>query len=182
MILIVDMNYKKDSLGFYEFVSPIIAIVEELDEFSVRHFSEITPGDISRCGKVILSGTSLKDHATLRQVEKFQWVRGSDKPVLGICAGMQTIALVFGLRLSDCVEIGMTETSTVKNNILFSSKFKVYELHNYSVPSSMDFDALAKSEQCIQAFKHKKKDIYGVLFHPEVRNKDILQRFVLAKA
>ncbi len=182
MILIVDMNYKKDSLGFYEFVSPVIAIVEGLDEFSVRHFSEIRPDDISRGGKVILSGTSLKDHATLQQVEKFQWIKGCDKPVLGICAGMQTIGLVFGLRLSDCVEIGMTEISTLRNNILFSSKLKVYELHNYSVPSSTDFDALAESKQCVQAFKHKKKDIYGVLFHPEVRNKEVLQRFILAKA
>jgi GMP synthase-like glutamine amidotransferase len=182
MILIVDMNYKKDSLGFSEFVSPIVTIVEKLDEYSVRHFSEIRHDDISRCRKVILSGTSLKDHATLQQVEKFQWIKGCDKPVLGICAGMQTIGLVFGTRLSDCVEIGMTETSTLKENILFSSKFKVYELHNYSVPTSTDFDVLAESEQCIQAFKHKKKVIYGVLFHPEVRNKDVLQRFVLAKA
>jgi GMP synthase-like glutamine amidotransferase len=30
----------------------------------------------------------------------------------------------------------------------------------------------------VQAIKHKQKDIFGVLFHPEVRNREIIERFV----
>jgi GMP synthase (glutamine-hydrolysing) len=180
MILIVDLNFKKDSLGFYEFVSPIVAIVEELDECVVRHYLEVTQEDLRKCSKIILSGTALKDNFTLNQPDKFEWIKDYGKPILGICAGMQTIGVVFGARLEKCFEIGMVQVTTLMSNPLFSSSFKVYALHNYSVQPSQEFDMLADSATCAQAIKHKQKEIYGVLFHPEARNKEILHRFVVA--
>jgi GMP synthase-like glutamine amidotransferase len=181
MILVVDMNWQKASLGFYEFVLPIVSIAEELDEVVVKHYAELTREDTSKCDAIILSGTPLQDHATLNQTEKFEWTRTCEKPLLGICAGMQTLGLVFGLSLKNCLGIGMTQVSTLNPNLLFSSTFKAYALHNFSVaPSSDDFEVLAESAQCIQAIKHRQRDVYGVLFHPEVRNKEIIQRFVHA--
>jgi len=180
MILVVDMNFKKDSLGFYEFVSPIVNIAEELEECVVKHYTEVAPKDLQRSGKIILSGTALKDNATLNQTSNFKWMKDCDKPILGICAGMQTLGLVFGGRLQECLEIGMTQIETLKANPLFSSNFKAYSLHNYSIQPSDEFEALAESAKCIQAIKHKQKNIYGVLFHPEVRNPEIIQRFVHA--
>lgn len=182
MILIVDMNYKKASLGFYEFVSPIISIVGNLREHVVKHFSELHADEVSKYDQIVLSGTALKDQATLHHIEKFEWIKDCDKSILGICAGMQTIGLVFGLRLYECVEIGMSKITTTRENPLFSSTFKAYGLHNYSAQSSSDFDVLAESKKCVQAIKHKKKAVYGVLFHPEVRNKEILERFILLKS
>ena len=82
--------------------------------------------------------------------------------------------------MEKCREIGMTEITTSKANLLFSSKFKAYSLHNYALVPSADFEVLAESTNCVQAIKHKQKDIYGVLFHPEVRNKGVLQRFIHA--
>jgi hypothetical protein len=41
MILIIDMNWKKDSLAFNEFVSPIVSVVRPLEEFRVKHFLDI---------------------------------------------------------------------------------------------------------------------------------------------
>jgi GMP synthase-like glutamine amidotransferase len=168
MILIVDLNWKKASLGFYEFVLPIVSIAKELDE------------DTRKSDIIILSGTTLKDHVTLNQTEKFEWIKTCEKPILGICAGMQTIGLVFGLNLKKCLGIGMTQITTLKGNPLFSSTFKAYSLHNFSVVPSDDFEVLAESTQCVQAIKHNLRDVYGVLFHPEVRNKEILQRFIHA--
>ena len=40
MILIVDMNWKKDSLGYYEFVAPIASIAEELEPASLETQAE----------------------------------------------------------------------------------------------------------------------------------------------
>ena len=57
MILVVDMNQKKNSLGFYEFVLPIVSVVKELDDCAVKHFAEIGGEDLSHCDAVILSGT-----------------------------------------------------------------------------------------------------------------------------
>lgn len=171
MILVVDMNYKKDSLGYFEFVLPIISIAEILAACSVKHYLEVTSEDVVNCDRVILSGTTLEDNVTLNQPEKFGWLKETGKPVLGICAGMQTIGVVFGLKLFQCIEIGMAEMTTVKENPLFSGAFRAYALHNYSVEATGDFEVLAESSQCTQAIKHNKKPIYGVLFHPKFETK-----------
>lgn len=178
MILIVDMNWKKDSLAFNEFVLPIISIVRPLEEFKVRHFLDLEPAELSGFGKIVLSGTALKDHATLKLVDKFNWIKTCSKPILGICAGMQTISLLFDEPLVGCLKIGMAEISTLKENPLFQGDFKAYVLHNYSVKQSQTFEVLAESTKCIQAIKHKQNNIFGVLFHPEVRNQEILKRFI----
>lgn len=178
MILVIDMNWKKDSLAFNEFVSPIVSVVKPLEQCTVKHFLDVDSIDLKGCSKIILSGTTLKDHATLKQIDKFNWIKKCEKPTLGICAGMQTIASVFGAPLTPCLQIGMAEISTLKKNPLFQDNFKAYTLHNYSVESNQSFETLAKSTGCIQAVKHKQKNIYGVLFHPEVRNQEILKCFV----
>jgi GMP synthase-like glutamine amidotransferase len=181
MILIVDMNWKKDSLGFYEFVLPIVSVVEAFEECRIIHFLDLEQEELNNYSKVVLSGTALKDHATLNQLEKFEWIKTFDKPLLGICAGMQTIGLVFGARLTRCLQIGMTEISTLNLNPLFQGTFKAYTLHNHSTQPIKNFQTLAKSSKCLQAIKHKQKNIYGVLFHPEVRNQNILQNFIQLK-
>jgi len=178
MILVVDMNWKKDSLGYYEFVAPLVAVAEESEQVTVKHYSEVKAENLAGFSRVILSGTTLKDTAFLQEPEKFAWIKQADKPVLGICAGIEAIGLVFGLRLIRSLEIGMTQMATLKENPLFSGAFKAYSLHNYAVEPSADFEVLAESAYCVQAIKHRQKPIYGVLFHPEVRNQDILKRFI----
>ena len=173
MILIVDMNSTK--LGFYEFVLPLCKTVKTLRPYEVRHYTEIEKMEYE---KVIISGTALKDNECLKNMKSFQWLRTCTVPVLGICAGMQIIGLVFDSLLTSCAEIGMTEVKTAKENPLFSSTFTAYELHNRGINPSEDFEILAASKKCIQGIKHEKKEIYGVLFHPEVRNKNVLERFI----
>ena len=180
MILVVDMNSSANPFSFYEFVSPIVSIAEEFEKCAVKHYLEVNEGNLGECDKIILSGSALKDTVTFDQTEQFAWLKDCDKPVLGICAGMQTIGLVFGGRVEKCHEIGMTEVKTCKDNILFSSTFKVYALHNYALAPPAEFDVLAESVNCVHAVKHEHKDVYGVLFHPEVRNIQVVKRFIRA--
>ncbi len=42
MILIVDMNWKKNSLGFYEFVLPVVEVAEKLDKCRIKHYLDLT--------------------------------------------------------------------------------------------------------------------------------------------
>jgi GMP synthase (glutamine-hydrolysing) len=73
-------------------------------------------------------------------------------------------------------EIGLTDI-IFKNDFLgFHGKHIVYELHNLNVESK-EFKTYAMSKKCTQAIKHKKKPFYGVQFHPEVRNKNLLVNF-----
>jgi GMP synthase (glutamine-hydrolysing) len=178
MILIVDMNWKKDSLGYYEFVLPLLAVAEKMGDCKIKHFLEVTNQDLNECSSVFLSGTALKDTATLSHPEKFRWLKETGKPVFGICAGMETIGVVFGTRLSKCLEIGMTPIISQKDNPLFSADFKAYSLHSYCVDTTEEIEIWAKSAKCIQVIKHKKKPIYGALFHPEVRNQELIKRFI----
>ncbi len=178
MILIVDLNWKRDSLAYNEFVASIASVLEPLGKCVVKHFLEVTPSELGAYRCVVLSGNALKDHTALKHVDRFNWIKNSDKPILGICAGMQIISLVFEVPLTPFLQIGMTEIKTVKENPLFQGSFAAYALHNYSVKPSETFDVLAESARCIQATRHKHKTIYGMLFHPEVRNQEILKRFV----
>jgi GMP synthase-like glutamine amidotransferase len=172
MILVVDMNSAENSFGFSEFVLPILAVAEELETCTVKRYFEVNEKDLNGCDKIVLSGSALKNTVTLSQISRFRWLKDCGKPVLG--------GLFFGGRLVKCREIGMTEIVTLKENLLFASSFKVYTLHNYAIVPSAEFEVLAESAKCVQAIKHKRKGVYGVLFHPEVRNKEVIQRFVQA--
>ncbi len=129
-------------MAFNEFVLPIVSVVQPFEECEVKHFSDIDASKLNGYNKIILSGTTLKDHATLKQLDKFNWIKTFDQPILGICAGMQTISLVFGEPLTNCLQIGMTEITTLKENPLFQGDFKSYTLHNFSVEPSQTFEIL----------------------------------------
>ena len=101
MILVVDMNWKRDSLAKSEFVSPIISAIESVEQCVVKHFLDINPAELGCYSRIILSGTTMKDFETQKHLEKFQWIKAYDKPILGICAGMQVISLIYDVTLDD---------------------------------------------------------------------------------
>jgi GMP synthase-like glutamine amidotransferase len=178
MILVIDMNYKRASLGYNEFVSPIVSVLEPLERCVVKHFLDVHRSDLDGYSRIILSGTTLKDFEAQKHLASFQWIKNCGKPILGVCAGMQITSLIYGVPLTPCLQMGMTEITTQKANPLFEGTFQAYTLHSLSVKPSETFEVLANSAKCIQAIKHKQKPIYGVLFHPEVRNQGILKKFL----
>jgi GMP synthase (glutamine-hydrolysing) len=178
MILIVDMNDKRYPLATLEFVQPIFYITSKIEISHIAHYSEMNLEIAIAYKRIILSGNGLKDGGFKTHWKEFQWMDEYERPILGICAGMQAIGSVFGSSLAKCEEFGMADIRTIKNNPLFSSTFAAYELHTYAVNPSDYFEVLALSENCIQAMKHKERDIYGVLFHPEVRNAEIIEKFL----
>ena len=60
----------------------------------------------------------------------------------------------------------------------FSPSLEGYNLHRYSILPSEELIVLARSEGSVQAFGHKKKPIFGVMFHPEVRNPEVIEKFI----
>jgi len=175
MILVIDINYEKDSLAYNETVRPIVDIVKDCE---VKHYSESFNAEDYE--KIIICGGLLKDNKFIQDIKLFSWLKTFEKPVLGICAGMEIIGLVYGVKLRKSKEIGMIKVRTVRKNKLFSGKFEAYGLHNFMPISILlkNFDILAMSSKGAQAIKHEKKELYGVMFHPEVRNKEIIEKFV----
>jgi GMP synthase (glutamine-hydrolysing) len=181
VILLVDLCYRENSLGFEEFVLPIQKIVERRGLSSREiHYSRIVPGDISTSEAVILCGTPLADNRFLSEIRQFFWVPSCPVLVLGICAGMEVLTLVHGGRLDSCPEIGMTSVRVTGEDPLLNrtGEFTAYELHGFGCRVPDRLRVLAESERCIQVIRHEARPQWGVMFHPEVRNEWVVERFL----
>jgi GMP synthase (glutamine-hydrolysing) len=179
MILLIQIN--SHSFHYLEFVKPIEDIIINNNiKFKSIHYNKISLKEIKQSNKIIIAGTSLKDNLFLKDIEKFQWIFDFKKPIFTICGGMHILGLLFNGKLQKQQEIGLKDVNFHKDFFgLFGIK-KVYELHNYYIESN-DFSIFAKSNDCPQAIKHKNRDFYGVLFHPEVRNKELISNFINQK-
>ncbi len=179
MILIISTC--KESLHELEFVKPIERILSENNfSFFTKHYSKINRSDLIKADKIILSGTSLKDGEYLypENFNKFNWIKEFQEPILGICAGAQVLSVLYGGKIFACEEIGQISVVFKKEFLVSSGKAEVYSLHqmsfNFLGDKSMEF---AKSKKCLHAFKVVNKPFYGVLFHPEVRNHEVIENF-----
>jgi GMP synthase-like glutamine amidotransferase len=180
MMLIVDLCYEKDSLSKYEFVDPIEQAVRATSRrYRIRHFTELDGREIDVADGVILCGTAIKDNSYAERIEEFSWIRAFERPILGICAGMQVMATVFGGKIVPWPEIGLREIQIVSETPLLGKPRQItgYHLHNYGVTLPRDFGLVAGFTGQVQAFKHRELPAYGIIFHPEVRNKWIIERF-----
>ena len=181
MILII--NICKEKLHYYEFVKPVLDVFKgDGKRCFVRNYVDLSEDDFDKAKKIIICGTSLKDDWFIKDFHKFDWLQDINKPVLGVCGGMQIIGLVFGGVLKEEIEIGFYTEVFKKEFLGLKDEVEVYHLHkNY-----VDFNHLGEFEvfdkgKLSQAVKHKKKDIYGVLFHPEVRQKELFLNFLNLK-
>lgn len=167
-------------LLYFEFVKPIEDILRnERRKYFIRHYKELNKIDLEQSSKLIICGTSLKDNDFVENFDKFSWILDYKKPILGICGGMHIIGLLFGGKLKKKTEIGLYKKYFFQEFLGFSGDKEVYHLHNYYVDFNYlnNFEVNCKSKQIVQAVKYRDKEIYGVLFHPEVRNKELILTF-----
>ena len=160
----------KEKLSELEFVRPI----QLLTKGKVKHYSEVSKDDVEKADKIIICGTALKDFDYLEG--DFSWLKEYDKPVLGICAGMQIIATTFGVPLQEFEAIGPKKVTVVKENKLIEGEFNAYFLHTKT--GIGDFQVLAETDGQACMIKHPERDIYGCIFHPEVMNEKLIMGFI----
>ncbi len=114
-------------------------------------------------------------------------------PILGICYGLQLITKVFGGKIKKSQkkrEFGEALLSEKSKSILFkdfflNKKASVWMSHQdavYEIPK--DFKNIASTNNSkYTAIQNKKKNIYGIQFHPEVthtqKGQKIIKNFVL---
>lgn len=99
----------------------------------------------------------------------------TDLPILGLCYGLQLIAQITQgkVKASNRKEYGTAFVSIDKKiGILkgLNKKEKVWMSHGDIIDTPPpDYEILAHTKNCpVAAFKHKKKPIYGLQWHPEV--------------
>ena len=173
MILVVSVCAEK--LHYYEFVKPIEDIIKE--DFVTKNYFDVTDEDLKKAKRIVICGTSLRDDVFLEAIDRFDWIKDFGKPILGICAGFQVIGLVFGGKLKKKVEIGYFHEKFDKSFLGLKGDQEVYHLHNNYVEFSDDFEVFS-GNKIVQAVKHKELEIYGALFHPEVRQKEMILNFI----
>jgi GMP synthase (glutamine-hydrolysing) len=180
-------------MHYFEFVKPIEDILIKAEEpFITKHYTKITNTDMDSCHRIIITGTSLNDMSYTKQLSRFKFLKSYDKPVLAICGGMQLLCIVNGCKLVKGQEIGLREINFSAEYLGATGQREVYELHNSAIKDDSvlkkNFHVYSKTEiktkifktEVIQAVKHKRYKHYGVLFHPEVRNKDLIVNFLYA--
>ena len=175
MILLVSTCSEK--LSELEFVKPIEKILKEMKLASfTKHYLEINKPNLEKADKIIICGTALNDFDYVNNLNDFFWIKDCEKPIFGICSGMQIIGMFFGSKPKRKKEIGIGKINLRKEFLGMKENFEGYFLHNLSVTKA-NFEILADSGTDISAIKHKTKPIYGVLFHPEVRNNILIEEF-----
>lgn len=148
-------------------------------------YSEIHPCDISadalkklNPSALILSGGPASAGSPGAPGLNPAWL-DTGLPVLGICYGMQLLALRFGGELAhnDSREYGpaglqICASSPLWDNIPASPPTPVWMSHGDSVKSlPKNFTIIGKTDNIpIAAMADEKKGIYGLQFHPEVRH------------
>lgn len=182
MILVI--NICKERLHYFEFVKPIEDILKEKNiKFFTRHYKKLEEGDLMNAKSIIICGTSLYDNEFLGNYHNFDWLLDFNGKVLGICGGMQIIGMVFGNKIHTKKGLFRNKTEIGYYYEIFKKEFlglfgenQVYHLHNNYIKFGKDF-IIYSGGKCSQAVKHKNQEIYGVLFHPEVRQKAMILSF-----
>jgi len=163
-----------------EFVRPVVEVLRGRGlSCEVKSYRERL--DFSAYTKVIICGTALMDLDYLNYLDNFEALLDYDGGVLGICAGYQILALLFGGRLEEALKIGVYRVRVVRPNPLTrEGDFGAYFLHNYAVTeASGKVEPLAVQGGEICMFKVLGREFYATSFHPEVQNRDIIEKFAL---
>ncbi len=155
--------------------------VIDLDKIKGIDFQSFS-GVVVSGAPILLTKVDLKNY-----IKTFTFIKNVNNPILGICLGHQVIGLLYGSEINklDKTINKKEHIEIVKKDALFSdveNRPLFQEEHSEYITLPAGFILLAKSNSCEnEAMKHKKKNIYGVQFHPEVSGKNgrtILKNFV----
>ena len=171
-------------MGVYCEIYPYNATVQQLQH-------------LNPCGIILSGGPSTVTHDTNPRAP--EWVFNSGLPVLGICYGMQTMAVQLGgtVASSTIREFGYAELKLHGHSSLFSeiedrtsaegeALLDVWMSHGDKVTKMPEeFQLIAETKNApIAAMADEQRHYYGVQFHPEVTHTRqglrILQRFVVS--
>lgn len=159
--------------NFDSFTYNLVHYLESLEcQVDVRFNNEIPDGILDNYDAVVLSpGPGLPEESG--DLKAFVGDYIGKIPILGVCLGMQALALELGGELfnQDTVKHGVQEVISVKKSVLFSESnddFKVGLYHSWGVSNDGNYTVTAISkERVAMALENEALKCFGVQFHPE---------------
>lgn len=116
------------------------------------------------CDAVILSGGPFSVYRTLTEVELIKYALKKDIPLVGFCHGAFVINEFLG---------GTNNTIDGHNGPMHEVEMEgqIHEVNSYHGMNiarlATDLDTLAVHDKTIEAFDHRSKSIWGIIWHPE---------------
>lgn len=169
-ILLLD-NYDSFTYNLLHYIEALGAPVV------VYRNDEITLEDVAAFDHIVLSpGPGLPDEAGILKAVITRY--GAEKPILGICLGMQAIGEVFGAKLQNLntVHHGVATTIEVLDlqDILYQNlpqSLSVGRYHSWIIDPATLPETLVVTAQTPEghpmSIRHSSLPIYGVQYHPE---------------
>ena len=99
----------------------------------------------------------------------------SEKPILGVCRGMQMLHLSSGGELVNVSGHSGTEHWVRGNFLGIESARLVNSFHHYGITSSTEHysPTLLAADGLVEAMQHASRNIFGIMWHPERYDKPI---------
>jgi anthranilate/para-aminobenzoate synthase component II len=165
MILVINNETKHLKVLFY-------LLKRHKIPYKLRNFRSIELKDTKEFDAIILTGGHW-DPLESRLSREIGIIKKSGKPILGICLGFQLVCRAYYSTLKRIrKEHGIKEIRIIKKDRIFRkcpALLNVSEHHEWSVKKAgKELEVLAVSADGIEAVRHRKKQIYGVQFHPEI--------------
>ncbi len=167
-VLIVD-NYDSFTFNLFHYVEGLGAHVV------VKRNDEISIDEIGEFDKIILSPGPGLPHESEGMMNIIKhWF--DKKPFLGVCLGMQALAIHFGDSIYNQKQVlhgvqslaKQIETSQLLVNVPLEFQVALYHSWAINLEENSPFKPTSISDkEVLMSFEHKDLPIFGVQFHPE---------------
>lgn len=146
-------------------------------ELTVKDNRQVTRNDVDACDSLVISPGPGLPATSGKLMEMLGYAVSLEKPILGVCLGMQAIAEYFGGTLYNQQEVKHGQPAKLlqepNGGLLFRKlpgSFQIGLYHSWAVHEPLPdiLRATAFSEEGVMmALEHCNLPVYGVQFHPE---------------
>jgi len=147
-------KYKEELLNLFSEYSPEIVDCEKFE-----------PENTEKYDFIVLSGgpIHISDEKDIKKEKEF--IRNTNKPVLGICLGLQIFGVTFGSKLLELEK----KREGLSDFEIHGEKGKLYFSQGWHVKDSpQEFEILRRNGEIIEAMRHKTKPFLAIQGHPEL--------------
>lgn len=172
-ILVVD-NYDSFVYTIVGYVKTLGATVTVVRNDAI---DPSTPGVIDDYDGVLISPGPGAPSESGASENMIRLCAAQNKPMFGVCLGMQALAEVFGATVSHAPTIMHGKTSLVEHiddeifegvaNPMVATRYHSLAVEPESVPDDLVVTAWTQGDHIVQGIKHRSKPMYAVQFHPE---------------